>query len=196
MAQGDRTTTGKSFARRAPESVGITRFAEICPGLSRGGEPNETTLKYLHDNGYKTIVSFLPDPAESASVVQSGMKYVHIPMHSGPFSADPPTDEQVQQFRAVAGDTTQYPVFIHCHAGKDRTGAMSAIYRMQVCGWTRDEAIEEMKAFGFAGRYKKLFNYVYAYSPRKGANRTELATSASSSSPADSTSAQEAQTNP
>ena len=193
MAELDRTTSGKSFARRSSESVGIPRFAEICPGLSRGGEPNETTLKYLRDKGFKTIVSFLPSPAESASVVQSGMKYVHIPMHSGPFSADPPTDEQVQQFLSVAGDTTQYPMFIHCHAGKDRTGAMSAIYRMQVCGWTRDEAIEEMKAFGFAGRYKRLFNYVYAYSPRKGANTTEVATT---SAPADSTMAREAQTNP
>src|ERR1041385_2025404 len=131
-AQLDRTTTGKSFARRAPENVGIARFAEICPGLSRGGEPDESTLKYLHDKGYKTIVSFLPSPAESASVVQFGMKYVHIPMHSGPFSADPPTDQQVEQFLAVAGDTTQYPMFIHCHAGKDRTGALSALYRMQV----------------------------------------------------------------
>ena len=189
MAQGDRTTTGKSFARRAPESVGIPRFAEICPGLSRGGEPNESTLKYLHGKGYKTIVSFLPSPAESASVVQSGMKYVHIPMHSGPFSADPPTDEQVQQFLTVASDSTQYPMFIHCHAGKDRTGAMSAIYRMQVCGWTRDEAIEEMRAFGFAGRYKRLFNYVRDYSPHPVRMAGSTVVPAAASTPATATSA-------
>ena len=165
QARLDCTTTGKSFARLASDSVGIRRFAEIRPGLCRGGEPNESTLKYLHDKGYKTIVSFLPDPAESAFVVRSGMKYIHIPMHSGPFNADPPTDEQVRQFLTVACDSSQYPMFIHCHAGKDRTGAMSAIYRMEACGWTKDEAIEEMRAFGFAGRYKRLFNYVSEYSP-------------------------------
>jgi len=160
------TSSGKTFARRAPESAGIPRFAEIHPGLSRGGEPGEAGLKYLKDRGYKTIVSFLTDPAESAYVVESGMKYIHIPMRSGPFSAQPPTQEQVAQFLSVARDSTQYPVFIHCHAGKDRTGAMSAIYRMEACGWSKDEAIEEMKAFGFAGRYKRLFNYVNGYNVR------------------------------
>ena len=32
-------------------------------------------------------------------------------------------------------------------------------------GWTKNEAVEEMKAFGFAGRYHRLFNYVQDYSP-------------------------------
>jgi len=159
----DTTSTGKSFAQMAPEA-GIRRFAEICPGLARGGEPGEEGLRYLRDNGYRTIVSFLPSQSESAFVVHSGMKYVHIPMHSGLFSAQPPTDEQVRQFLAVVRDTTQYPIFIHCHAGKDRTGAMSAIYRMEACGWTNDEAIQEMKAFGFSGRYKRLFKFVKGYS--------------------------------
>jgi hypothetical protein len=93
------------------------------------------------------------------------MKYVNIPMHSNMFSAQPPTDSQVRAFLSVVTDSTQYPMFIHCHAGKDRTGAMSAIYRMEVCGWTRNEAIEEMMAFGFAGHFKKLYNYVSDYSP-------------------------------
>jgi protein tyrosine phosphatase (PTP) superfamily phosphohydrolase (DUF442 family) len=162
------TTTGRSFATRA-DQTDIPRFAHICPGLTRGGEPSAADLRYLRAQGYKTIVSFLDNKAESALVVESGMKYVNIPMHSGPFSADPPTDEQVRQFLAVAKDSTQFPMFIHCHAGKDRTGAMSAIYRMEVCGWTSDEAIQEMRAFGFAGRYKRLFNYVKNYSPRPDA---------------------------
>jgi protein tyrosine phosphatase (PTP) superfamily phosphohydrolase (DUF442 family) len=188
----DTTSTGKSFAQMEPEP-GIRRFAEICPGLARGGDPGEEGLRYLRDKGYRTIVSFLPSQDESAFVVHSGMKYVHIPMHSGPFSAEPPTDEQVRQFLSVVKDTTQYPIFIHCHAGKDRTGAMSAIYRMDACGWTTDEAVQEMKAFGFAGRYKRLFKYVRDYSARQPkaplapeATTTESQTSSASPSAAPS----------
>ena len=92
--QADATSTGKSFAQRVAPEAGIPRFAQIRPGLARGGEPDEIGLKYLRDRGYKTILSFLTDPAESAFVVQSGMKYIHIPMRSGPFSAQPPTDHQ------------------------------------------------------------------------------------------------------
>src|SRR5262245_25392184 len=121
------TSTGKSFARRESPESRIPRFAEICPGLARGGDPGESGLTYLRQRGYKTIVSFLADPAESAFVVQSGMKYVHIPVRSGPFSCPTPSDAQVRQFLAVTQDTTLYPMFIHCHAGKDRTGAFSAI---------------------------------------------------------------------
>jgi len=165
------TSTGKSFAREAtPETVDIRRFAEIRPGLTRGGDPGEEGLQYLRDRGYKTIVSFLVDEAESAYVVHSGMQYVHIPMRSGLFGAQPPTDEQVSRFLSVVNDSTRYPVFIHCHAGKDRTGAMSAIYRMQACGWTADEAIDEMKAFGFSGRYKRLLKYVQGYSGHRVAS--------------------------
>jgi len=169
------TRTGKSFAKMKQEAD-IRRFAEICPGLARGGDPGEEGLRYLRGQGYRTIVSFLPSASESATVVQSGMRYVHIPMRSGLFFADPPTDGQVRQFLSVVKDTTLYPIFIHCHAGKDRTGAMSAIYRMEVCGWTPGEAQEEMLAFGFSGRYRKLQQFVQGYAATRPAG--------SSSSPA------------
>jgi protein tyrosine phosphatase (PTP) superfamily phosphohydrolase (DUF442 family) len=164
------TTTGKSFAQLAPKTGGIRRFAEIRPGLARGGEPSEEGLQYLRDQGYRTVVSFLTSESESAYIVRSGMHYVHIPIRSGPFSAQPPTEEQVRHFLSVVGDSSRYPIFIHCHAGKDRTGAMSAIYRMEMCGWTADEAVEEMRAFGFSSRYRKLFRFVQGYSGRRGSS--------------------------
>lgn len=183
------TATGKPLARTIPEA-GIIRFAEIRPGLARGGEPGPEGLRYLRSQGYRTIVSFLTDPAESAWVVQSGMRYVHLPMRSSFFFADTPTDEQVHQFLSVVGDSTQYPMFIHCHAGKDRTGAMTAIYRMEVCGWTVEEAVEEMRAFGFSGRYGKLRNYVENYSVQSPTASSPPTATALESAPAAPASAQ------
>jgi hypothetical protein len=40
---------------------------------------------------------------------------------------------------------------------------------MEVCGWTAEEAVEEMRAFGFSGRYGKLRNYVENYSVQPSA---------------------------
>jgi protein-tyrosine phosphatase len=175
------TTTKRTFAKMAPDAAGIRRFAEIRPGVTRGGEPYDVGIRYLKDRGYRTVVSFLTNVAESASVVQSGMKYVHIPINSSFFGCELPTDDQVHQFLSVVTDSTRYPIFIHCHAGKDRTGAMSAIYRMEVDGWTPDEAVEEMRSFGFAGRYKNLLRYVQAYSKRS--NGSSPQTVAASSQP-------------
>lgn len=181
QARSERTTTGKSFASMAPEAGGIPRFAEIRPGLARGGDPGEEGIQYLHGRGYRTVVSFLTDTAESAAVVRAGMHYIHIPMHSGFFYADPPTDAQVHQLLSVVRDSTQYPIFMHCKAGKDRTGAMSAIYRMEVCGWTPNEAIQEMEAFGFSGRYQRLHRFVEGYTVRQvAAAPADSATTAAS----------------
>ena len=187
-ARTEATTSGKALARTIPEA-GIIRFAEIRPGLARGGEPGPEGLRYLRSQGYRTIVSFLTDPAESAWVVQSGMRYVHLPMRSSFFFADTPTNEQVHQFLSIVGDSTQYPMFIHCHAGKDRTGAMTAIYRMEVCGWTAEEAVEEMRAFGFSGRYGKLRNYVENYSLQPSTPSLPTTATASDSSSVVSSSA-------
>jgi protein tyrosine phosphatase (PTP) superfamily phosphohydrolase (DUF442 family) len=167
------TRSGKTIAKAIPES-GIPRFAEIRPGLARGGWPGEEGVRYLKNHGYRTVVSFLTDPAESAWVVQSGMKYIHLPMRSSFFFADTPTKDQVRQFLEIVRDSTQYPAFIHCKAGKDRTGAMTAIYRMEACGWTADEAVEEMKAFGFSSRYGRLMNWVQAYSVAPAATATAM----------------------
>lgn len=183
LADPSRTTTGgRPYARPlAPES-GIPRFAEIHPGLARGGEPTEKGLRYLHQNGYRTVVSFLADAAESASVVNSGMKWVHIPIRSSFFGSDIPTSEQVDQFLTVAGDSTLYPMFIHCHAGKDRTGAMSAIYRVQACGWSKQDALDEMSGFGFSSRYRRLRGFVRDY-PMPARTVASLTPGASLASP-------------
>ena len=42
-------------------------------------------------------------------------------------------------------------VFVHCHAGVDRTGMAIASYRMAKEGWSPDEAMKEMQLFGFGG---------------------------------------------
>ena len=159
------TSTGKPFAVSEPDGNGIPNFAEIQPGLTRGGQPSEEGIRFLRDHGYRTVVSFRSDSPDRDDVIRSGMDYVEIPLHAGIFGAKDPTEEQVRQFLAVVTDPARRPVFIHCLRGKDRTGIMSAIYRIEACGWTADDAIEEMRAFGFHGYYRGFVRFVRAYAP-------------------------------
>lgn len=148
----------------ADARTGISNFAEIGTGVARGGQPTEEGIRFLRDQGYRTVINFRSNPSERDDVLRSGMAYYEIPMRAGIFSAAPPTKEQVRLFLSVVTDSSKLPVFIHCRRGKDRTGVMSALYRIEACGWTPDEAIEEMRVLGFSGHYRGLLRFVRAYS--------------------------------
>ena len=62
----------------------------------------------------------------------------------------------------IVTNTNNLPVFVHCQRGADRTGMVCAMYRVVVCGWTKDAAVQEMKEGGFAFNpgWKNLVNYV------------------------------------
>ena len=46
-------------------------------------------------------------------------------------------------------DTKNWPVFVHCAEGRDRTGYFVAAYRMVVENWSVDDALHEMLDFRF-----------------------------------------------
>lgn len=78
----------------------------------------------------------------------------------------------VDQFLEVMDNEGSYPVLIHCKAGLHRTGVMAAIYRMEYDGWSRTEAMRELKSHGFGHFVANTSNdyilqYVMAYQPRR-----------------------------
>lgn len=153
----------RPISAKRVEVRGIPRFAEIEPGLARGGQPDEHGLRFLRERGYRTVLSFRRNSPDRRDAEQMGLRYIEIPLRAGPFSATPPTEEEVTRFLAAVSDSSLRPIFIHCRRGKDRTGAMAAIYRIEACGWTNEDAIREMRSFGFSGRYRKLQQYVRDY---------------------------------
>jgi protein-tyrosine phosphatase len=54
-------------------------------------------------------------------------------------------------------------VFVHCHRGIDRTGMMCAVYRMVVCGWSKEEALDEMTngPFGYDGMFSNVVDFLW-----------------------------------
>ena len=163
------TSTGKHLAVPAPEVRGIPNFAQIESGLARGGQPTDEGIEYLRDRGFRTVIGFRTNAAERLKLHRAGITYVEIPLRANLFGSRAPTEEQVRLFLSTVGDSTRRPVFFHCRRGADRTGAMAAIYRIEACGWTPEEAIEEMRTFGFNGYYKSLLRFVRRYVRRVSA---------------------------
>jgi tyrosine-protein phosphatase SIW14 len=143
----------------------VVNFGEVAPGIYRGAQPDAAGFKALHDLGVKTIVDLQTGHDDTPLFAPKEFDVVRIPIHAG-LSADTPSDEQVRAFFDVVTDEKRKPVFVHCAQGKDRTGTMCALYRMEVEGWTPERAIEEMHAYGYHSFfYGNLQDYVRQYKP-------------------------------
>lgn len=77
----------------------------------------------------------------------------------------------IDQFLQLCDDPTAYPMLLHCKAGLHRTGILSAIYRMEYNGWSRQAAYRELRKHGFGDWACTADNayveqYVLTYQPR------------------------------
>lgn len=151
-------TSPSSLAERIKVD-GIDRFARIDTDVYRGASPTESGLRALAREHVKTLVCLRSDVQYRKVAEELGFRIEHIPL--SPFN--PPSGEEVLRFLEIVTDPAAKPVFFHCWYGKDRTGVMTAIYRMQVQGWSADMAYAEMKEFEFSPRFFDLKNFVRFY---------------------------------
>src|SRR5579863_7063034 len=149
--QEEKSPRARVMGRKLQEK-GVPNFGEVTPTLYRGGLLNTTGLKALAKMGVSVVIdTHANDVSEEKTVKSLGMKYVAIPWHC-PW----PHDEVFAKFLKVVHENKGKKIFVHCRLGDDRTGMMVASYRMAEEGWTADEAMWEMKSFGFSRSHHLL----------------------------------------
>lgn len=152
-------------AERIPDLRGISNVGRVAPGIYRGSTPTDEGLDTLKKMGIRTIVNLrhYHGSAESRACRKRGFNYVGIRLES----SDAPSETDVRKFLAVMTDTSRHPVYFHCWRGKDRTGAMCAVYRMDIQRWPLKAALAEMDAYGFYKGWKDLREFVMGYSLKR-----------------------------
>lgn len=151
---------------RSPDTLSkirIKNFGTVNEKLYRGAQPSKSDYADLASLGVKTVIDLEQggERNEQSLVETAGMKFRRIEMSD----TSRPTDEQIDKFLTLVRDPVNQPVFIHCHGGRHRTGATTAIYRMVQDGWNADQAYAEMKQYGFESGFGhgSLKDYVYDY---------------------------------
>jgi protein tyrosine phosphatase (PTP) superfamily phosphohydrolase (DUF442 family) len=128
-------------------ALGLPNFGQVTPNLFRGAAPERDGYRTLQAMGVNIVVDMWGgNRSEQEAVGKLGIHYVSIPWHP-----DSPSDEIIARFLEVIEENPDKKVFVHCHAGVDRTGMAIASYRMAKEGWSPDEAVKEMQLFGFSG---------------------------------------------
>jgi protein tyrosine phosphatase (PTP) superfamily phosphohydrolase (DUF442 family) len=118
--------------------------------------------------GIRTVINLRTLHGERKAVEAAGMRYVEIPINFMK-NVDPAA---VRKALSVMTDPANQPVFLHCARGKDRTGVVAAVYRMEIDGWSEAEA--EMNAFGFQDAWSQLKKFVRRYPVGRGEVREEV----------------------
>jgi protein tyrosine phosphatase (PTP) superfamily phosphohydrolase (DUF442 family) len=126
------------------EVAGIKNCCRVTTNLYRGAQPTREGMKQLQQLGIRTVINLRAFHSDKDEVAGTGLKSVRF--ETKPWHAE---EEDVIGFLKVVADTNNLPAFVHCQRGADRTGMMCAMYRIVVCGWTKPEAIDEMKNGGF-----------------------------------------------
>lgn len=127
----------------------IGNFAQVSPGIYRGALPGLAGLQYLKSIGVKTIINLDGDRSdakdEAAWAARLGLRTVAVPMSF--FWR--PKHRDVNKALAALRDPALQPVYVHCHAGKDRTGLIVGLHRVEVEGMDPYRAHDEMLHYGF-----------------------------------------------
>jgi tyrosine-protein phosphatase SIW14 len=123
---------------------GAPNLYKVSDSLYRGAQPTAEGFVALKAMGIKTVVNLRAFHSDQSILGDTGLGYEQIPMKTWEVG-----EGEITRFLQIVTDPARQPVFVHCQHGSDRTGTMCAVYRIAVQGWSKDEAIEEMREGGF-----------------------------------------------
>lgn len=137
------------------EKPGLPNLHKVSEDLYRGAQPTARGFRELQSMGIKTVINLRSYHSDRSLLIGTRLKYIRIKTQAWHIDED-----DMIKFLKIVTDKNRTPVFIHCQHGADRTGTFSAIYRMAVEGWSKEEAISEMTKGGF-GYHTVWRNLIY-----------------------------------
>ena len=153
LAVGLAALVGEQLWRHGRDYVFAEQFEVVEPGrLYRGAWQQPWPLRRIvRDYKIRSIVALAHAPdhplvvREAKQARELGCRWIHIPIVEewGPVHTTVP--DALERAAAALADPANQPVFFHCHHGLNRASLVQMAYRMLYCGWTLEQAQDEIK---------------------------------------------------
>lgn len=151
-----------SFFLAVAQPPGIQRFEQVNEHIYRGGQPGKPGFRALAKMGVRTVIDLRYKGAQSCwekrTVESLGMHFIGVPMEM-----HAPTGGEMDHVLHLLNTSEDWPVFIHCEGGKDRTGTVIACYRITHDGWNNQKAYREARQHGLSTMEIGLRRYILNY---------------------------------
>ncbi|MGD0705555.1 MAG: hypothetical protein ABSA02_37440 [Trebonia sp.] len=130
----------------------VTPYTYRVSGLvARGERPDPAKLADLAlQQGCRVTINLCAEmddgdaPAITAAGLAGALQTSHVPVTD----MEPPAVEQAVELLDLLSGPGADLTYVHCEAGKGRTGVTIACYRMAVTGWNVVDALTEAANFG------------------------------------------------
>jgi hypothetical protein len=122
----------------------------VSPEVSRGQRPDAAKLAVLSASGHRATINLCAevDGGDAPAIVAAGLGAVLTTSHVPITDMETPTIAQLIEILDLLSGPDAELTYVHCEAGKGRTGVVIACYRMAVMGWDAADAIVEAANFG------------------------------------------------
>lgn len=141
-------------------SADLPNLYRVHDSVFSGGQPNgDAGFQQLATLGVRTVISVDGAKPDVDTAKQFGLKYIHLP--NGYEGID--YRQAVQLAKAV--QTSEGPVFIHCHHGKHRSPAAASIACIGLGLIESENAIGFLEKAGTSSRYQGLYRSVAEAKP-------------------------------
>jgi protein tyrosine/serine phosphatase len=136
---------------------GVPNLHQITPTLYRSEQPTALGFKNLEKLGIRTVINLRAFNSDDDEVRGTSLRTERVRILT--WNVD---DDQVIAVMRMLRNTGNGPFLIHCQHGADRTGLMSAMYRILEQGWTVDDALAELTGggYGYHAVWKNILRYV------------------------------------
>ena len=106
--------------------------------------------------GIKSVLNLRNDKSDTSLLRLTNLNYNQIKIVTANFS----DSEMIESLKIIKN--APKPLLIHCKHGSDRTGVVTAMYRIIFEDWANQKAIDELKNGGFCfhKKYKNIPEYL------------------------------------
>ena len=138
------------------EFAGLTNFGKVTQDIWRGAQPTAAGYRNLVEIGKVRSFLNLRRGANRDEVNLETEKIAGAQCYQVSMKEWNPGEDSLQRLalalktlKELSSNPKTRPVYVHCKAGQNRTGFVIATYRMVYQGWTPEEAVHEMRVYGF-----------------------------------------------